>query len=72
MIQINITKFRNNIKKYSEIAKDQDLEITNRGKILFIVKGPGSNREDAFRALLGAAKSETDYRDILKEKLSEL
>ena len=72
MTQVNITEFRNNIKMYSEMAKKQDLEITNRGEVLFIVKGPRSNREDAFKALLGAAKSETDYSEILKEKVSEL
>lgn len=72
MTQINITEFRNKIKMYSEMAKEQDLEITNRGEVLFIVKGPRSNREDAFKALLGAAKSETDYRDILKKKVTEL
>ena len=72
MTQIAITEFRNNIKKYSEMAKEQDLEIMNRGEVIFIVKSPKSNKKDAFVALMGAARSETDYEDILKKKVKEL
>ena len=72
MIQIAITEFRNNMKKYSAIAQEQDLEIVNRGKVLFIVKSPKSYREEAFARLMGAVKSDVPYEDILKEKIKEL
>jgi hypothetical protein len=72
MTQIAITEFRNNIKKYSEMAKEQDLEIVNRGEVMFVVKSPKSNKRDAFNALMGAARSEANYKDILKEKANEL
>ena len=71
MTQIAITEFRNNIKKYSEMAKEHDLEIMSRGEVVFIVKSPKSNKKDAFNALMGAVRSETDYEDILKEKVKE-
>ena len=54
------------------MAKEQDLEIMNRGEVMFIVKSPKSNKKDAFIALMGAARSETDYEDILKKKVKEL
>ena len=72
MTQVNITEFRNNIRKYSIIAQEKDLEIVNRGKVLFIVKSPRSNKEEAFRSLLGAARSDVPYETVLQEKLREL
>ncbi len=72
MTQVAITEFRNNLKKYSEMVKEQDLEIVNRGEVVFVVKSPKSNKKEAFNALMGAAVSETDYKDILREKIKEL
>ena len=72
MTQINITEFRNNLKKYTDMAQQEDLEIVNRGVVAFIVKSPRSSKEDAFKALLGAARSDVPYEDILKEKVGTL
>ncbi len=72
MIQVNITDFRNNMKKYSRIAKEQDLEILNRGEVVFIVKSPGSNKLEALHSLMGAVISDVPYEEILKERLREL
>ena len=72
MTQVSITEFRNNIKKYSEMVQIQDLEVVNRGQVIFIVKSPKSNKESAFSALMGAAKSDIPCEEILKEKTKEL
>ena len=72
MTQVNITDFRNHLKKYSKLVQKQDLEIVNRGVTVFIVKSPRSNKEDAFNSLIGAARSETPYEDILKERMNDL
>ena len=72
MTQINITDFRNNLKKYSELVQHQDYEIVNRGKVVFIIKSPKSNKEDAFNSLIGAAVSDTPYEEILKGRIKEL
>ena len=72
MTQVNITDFRNNLKKYSILAQKEDLEIVNRGEVVFIVKGPKSNKMDAFNALMGSAPSDIPYEEILKERIKEL
>lgn len=50
----------------------EDLEVTDRGKVLFIVKSPKSNKEDAFNTLIGVARSDIPYEEIFKEKIREL
>ena len=70
MIQVNITEFRNNIKKYSLLAKKQDIEVIDNGKTVFIVTNHKSDKKEAFKALSGAAKSNIPYEEILKNKIS--
>ena len=53
------------------MAQEQDLEIVNRNQAVFIVKGPKQNKEDAFNALMGVAKSDFPYEDVLKEKTKQ-
>lgn len=72
MKQISVSEFRRNLKKYSEIVQKEDLEVTDRGKVLFIVKNPKSNKEDAFNTLIGVARSDIPYEEIFKEKIREL
>ena len=72
MTQINITDFRNNLKKYSELAKKKDFEVVNRGETVFIVKSPKSVKKEAFNALAGAAKSDIPYEKILENKAKKL
>ena len=72
MTQVSITELRNHIKKYSELVREQDFEVVNRGEVVFVVKSPKSNKEDAFNALMGAVKSDIAYEDILEKKVAEL
>ncbi|MBR0461949.1 MAG: hypothetical protein IJJ00_04470 [Erysipelotrichaceae bacterium] len=72
MTQVTITDFRKNLKKYSILAQKEDLEIVNRKEVVFIVKGPRSSKMDAFNALMGAARSDVPYEEILKERIKEL
>ena len=71
MKRVSITQFRKNLKKYAEMVQEQDLEIVNRNQAVFIVKGPKQNKEDAFNALMGVAKSDIPYEDVLKEKTKQ-
>lgn len=71
MKRVSITQFRKNLKKYAEMVQEQDLEIVNRNQAVFIVKGPKQNKEDAFNALRGVAKSDIPYEDVLKEKTKQ-
>ena len=38
MKRVSISQFRKNLKKYAEMAQEQDLEIVNRNQAVFIVK----------------------------------
>ena len=71
MKRVSITQFRKNLKKYAEMAQEQDLEIVNRNQAVFIVKGPKQNKEDAFNELMGVAKSDIPYEDVIKEKTKQ-
>jgi len=72
MTQISVTDFRRNIKKYSELVQHEDLEVMNRGEVIFIVMSPKSAKREALKHIFGAAKSDVPYEDILKGKLAEL
>lgn len=72
MVKVSITDFRKNLKKYCELVQQQDYEIVRRNKVVFIIKSTKSNKEDALNSLVGAAKSDICYEDVLKNKISEL
>ena len=73
MKKVGITEFRNNIKKYSELAQKEDFEVVNRGRLLFIVKSPKSKKIEAFEELEKLRfKGDTPYEDILKKRIEEL
>lgn len=72
MTIVNVTEFRNNLKKYSELAQEDDLKIVNHDKTLFYVKGVKSRREEAIEFLSGCcAENETDYKEVLKNRVKD-
>ena len=72
MTIVNITEFRNNIKKYADIAKKDDIEVVNRNEIVFVIKSLSSYKEEAFQRLAKAVDQDVIYENILKRKLLEL
>ena len=72
MTKVNITDFRKNLKKYCELVQQQDFEIVNRGKVVFIIKSPKSNKNDAFNFLVDTTMSNISYEDVLKNRINEL
>lgn len=72
MTQVNMTEFRNNLKKYSKLAQKTDIEVVNRNKVMFVVKSTRSSKKDALNGILGAAKFDGDYQDILKGRVKNL
>ena len=72
MLQITISEFRKDIKKYSELVKEQDIIVVSNGKPVMRVSDPMKEKITKIKSLKGIAKTELSYEDILKEKLTEL
>jgi len=72
MTQVNITEFRNNIKKYCKLVQKTDIEVINRNEVMFVMKSTKSNKKEALNAILGAAPFDGDYKEILKGRIKEI
>lgn len=72
MLQITISEFRKDIKKYSELVKEQDIIVVSNGKPVMRVSDPMKEKITKIKSLKGIAKTELNYEDILREKLTEL
>ncbi|MBQ1522270.1 MAG: hypothetical protein IIZ74_05865 [Erysipelotrichaceae bacterium] len=72
MLQITISEFRKDIKKYSELVKEQDIIVVSNGKPVMRVSDPMKEKITRIKSLKGIAKTELNYEDILREKLTEL
>lgn len=72
MLQVTISEFRKDIKKYSELVKEQDIIVVSNGKPVMRVSDPMKEKITKIKRLKGIAKTELSYEDILREKLIEL
>ena len=72
MIEVNVTEFRRDLKKYAEMVKTQDLIIISNGRPIMKITDPAKNKTLRMKQLRGIAKTDKDPEDILKERLSEL
>ncbi|MBE6115888.1 MAG: hypothetical protein E7187_03565 [Erysipelotrichaceae bacterium] len=72
MLQVTISEFRKDIKKYSELVKEQDIIVVSNGKPVMRVSDPMKEKITKIKKLKGIAKTELSYEDILREKLTEL
>jgi len=72
MIEVNVTEFRRDLKKYAEMVKTQDLVIVSNGRPIMRITDPAKNKTLRMKQLRGIAKTDKDPEDILKERLSEL
>ena len=72
MLQVTISEFRKDIKKYSELVKEQDIIVVSNGKPIMRVSDPMKEKITKIKRLKGIAKTELSYEDILREKLIEL
>ena len=72
MLQVTSYEFRKDIKKYSELVKDQDIIVVSNGKPVMRVSDPMKEKIIKIKSLKGIAKTELNYEDVLREKLTEL
>ena len=72
MMEVKVTEFRKNLKKYAEMVKKQDLVIVSNGRPIMKITDPEKNKTLRMKQLRGVARTDNDPEDILKGKLSEL
>ena len=72
MIEVSVTEFRKDLKKYAEMVKTQDLVIVSNGRPIMKITDPAKNKTLRMKQLRGVAKADKDPEEILKGKLSEL
>lgn len=70
-MQVSISEFRNNMKKYEKLAKKEDIEVLNHNKTIFVVKSPESLKKDAYYLLRGFLNTDVSVDDVMKNKLKE-
>lgn len=71
-MQVSISDFRNNMKKYEKLAKKEDIEVLNHNKTIFIVRSPDNIKKEACMFLKGILPKDFSYEDVMKNKLKEL
>ena len=72
MTQITISDFRQNLKKYAEIVKHEDIIVVSNGKPVMRISDPARNRVDEIRKLRGIAKTSQSSEEIMENKIREL
>ena len=72
MTQITISDFRQNLKKYAEIVKHEDIIVVSNGKPVMRISDPARNRVDEIKKLRGIAKTSQSSEEIMENKIREL
>ena len=72
MTQITISDFRQNLKKYAEIVKHEDIIVVSNGKPIMRISDPARNRVDEIKKLRGIAKTSQSSEEIMENKIREL
>ena len=72
MTQITISDFRQNLKKYAEIVKYEDIIVVSNGKPVMRISDPARNRVDEIKKLRGIAKTSQSSEEIMENKIREL
>ena len=57
---ISFKKFKNNVDEYLEKASEEDIFITNNGRIIAKLSNPQSKKINALRSLVGIARSDSN------------
>lgn len=72
MIEVNVTEFRRDLKKYAEMVKKEDIIVICNGKQIMRITDPAKSKVQRIRNLRGIAGTAGDPEDILKGRLTEL
>ena len=72
MTVVTVSEFRRNIKKYSELVRDEDIIVVSNGKPIMKVSNPLKDKITGIKGLRGIISDVSDYESVLKKKLEEL
>lgn len=72
MTLITMTELKNDLKKYTDLAKDEDVIITKNGKPHVKIVSVSKSKADIVYDLAGSLPSDIDYEAILEERYSKI
>lgn len=72
MTIITMTELKKDIKKYTELAKDEDIIITKNGKPQAKLVNPYQNKKSVIDRLAGSIKLDKSYEEIMEERYSKI
>lgn len=70
-MQVSISDFRNNMKKYEKLVKKTDIEVMNHNKTIFVIKSPDSLKKDAYYLLRGFLDTDISPEKLMKNRLKD-
>ena len=71
-MNITATELKNNVSKYLNISKSEDVFITKNGKVISKLTSPFNNRIENLRSIFGILPSDIDEEAILAERASKI
>lgn len=71
-MNITATELKNNVSKYLNISKTEDVFITKNGKVISKLTSPFNNRIENLRSIFGILPSDIDEKAILDERASKI
>lgn len=67
-MSITATELKNNLSKYLSLANEQDIYITQYGKIVAKLTVPFERKEDIAKSLFGSIPDTMTLEDSIKER----
>ncbi len=68
MTLITMTELKQNLKKYTQMAKDEDVYITRNGKPYVKISDVTKDKRDALKDLAGCIRLEKSYEELMDER----
>ena len=72
MTQISISEFRKNIKRYSQLVKEEDILVVNNGKPIMKISDPMKDNIARMKSIKGILKTDKSFEEIKEDKLLDI
>lgn len=69
---ISATELKQNLSKYMELSKSEDVIVTKNGKTLTVLTNPYMNKRKIVESLFGAAPGNVTLEDAKEERSKNL
>lgn len=71
-MSITATELKNNLSKYLSLASEQDIYITQYGKVVAKLTVPFEDKEEVARSLFGSVPDTMTLEDSIKERREQI